>query len=328
MSSDKEKKEVLTGRGEGELAEYSNELNKIPLKQFSLVQKKIFMSLFYMVKNATENEIRMDYDYFMELAQVKPRSYDHGIKLIKQTFNKILSLSIAEFETELYDVEFLIFTSRKIIKETREIVVTVNPDYFFLVKDFADEFTKFPLKVGNSFNKYYTIDIYKFLRQYSDTGVWAVTVEDFKKYLNIPEVYGATKIREKIIEPAIEELKSHYSELSFKEVYKRKKKGERGRKKISSYRFFFTKEKRDQWENDKFVEMQKKETNVPEWSEPDYKNMTTDEQKAMMAEEKAKMMARLENIGKEDKEDETEEFNRLKKESDELLGELYGEDKK
>ena len=164
-----------------------------------------------------------------------------------------------------------------------------------MVKDFADEFTKFPLKVGNSFNKYYTIDIYKFLRQYSDTGVWAVTVEDFKKYLNIPEVYGATKIREKIIEPAIEELKSHYSELSFTEVYKRKKKGERGRKKISSYRFFFTKEKRDQWENDKFVEMQKKETNVPEWSNEKYVNTTTDEQRAEMEKKKAEMMAHLEN---------------------------------
>lgn len=311
MSSDKEKKEVLTGRGEGELAEYSNELNKIPLKQFSLVQKKIFMSLFYMVKNATENEIRMDYDYFMELAQVKPRSYEHGIKLIKQTFNKILSLSIAEFETELYDVEFLIFTSRKIIKETREIVVTVNPDYFFLVKDFADEFTKFPLKVGNSFNKYYTIDIYKFLRQYSDTGVWAVTVEDFKKYLNIPEVYGATKIREKIIEPAIEELKSHYSELSFEEVYKRKKKGERGRKKISSYRFFFTKEKRDQWEKDKFVEMQKKETNAPKWSDPDYKNETPEDKKPLLEEYKQVCIAMSETK-------DEDELERLYKRKDEL----------
>ena len=299
MSSNEEKKAVLTGRGEGELAEYSNELNKVPLKQFSLVQKKIFMSLFYMVKNATENEIRMDYDYFMELAQVKPRSYEQGIKLIKQTFNKILSLSIAEFETELYDVEFLIFTSRKIIKETREIVVTVNPDYFFLVKDFADEFTKFPLKVGNSFNKYYTIDIYKFLRQYADTGVWAVTVEDFKKYLNIPEVYGATKIREKIIEPAIEELKPYYSELSFVEVYKRKKKGERGRKQISSYRFYFTKEKRDQWENDKFVEMQDKKTNVPKWSKPEYKNETTEEEKVELGKKKAEMMGRLENLDKD-----------------------------
>lgn len=41
-----------------------------------------------MVKNATENEIRMDYDYFMELAQVKPRSYEQGIKLIKQRLIK------------------------------------------------------------------------------------------------------------------------------------------------------------------------------------------------------------------------------------------------
>ena len=40
------------------------------------------------------------------------------------------------------------------------------------------------------------------------------------------------------------------------------------------------------------------------------------------------MMERLEKIGKEDKEDETEKFNRLKKESDELLKEFYGDDKK
>ncbi len=34
----------------------------------------------------------------------------------------------------------------------------------------------------------------------------------------------------------------------------------------------FTKEKRDQWKNDKFVEKQKKETNSPRWSKPNYTN--------------------------------------------------------
>ena len=134
------------------------------------------------------------------------------------------------------------------------------------------------------------------MRQYADTGVWAVTVEDFKKYLNIPEVYGATKIREKIIEPAIEELKSHYSELSFKEVYKRKKKGERGRKKISSYRFFFTKEKREQWENDKFVEMQKKETNVPDYYNPGYKKQPLTPEQQKYADE---LKTKIENMKKD-----------------------------
>ncbi|MFS9180208.1 hypothetical protein QM864_09730, partial [Streptococcus australis] len=71
-----------------------------------------------------------------------------------------------------------------------------------------------------------------------------------------------------------------------------------------------------------------KKTNVPDYYKPDYKNMTTDDEKAELEKKKAEMIARLENVGNEDKEDETEEFNRLKKESDELLKEFYGEDKK
>lgn len=277
-----------------EVAKYSNDFNAVPLKDFSLVQKKILMTLIWLIKETDGSDITIDYDRFISLAQSKPRSLEEGIRLIRQTFRKILSLSITEIETETSYEEFMLFTARKVDKKNGEITVRVNPDYFSLIKDFANEYTKFPLQIGNSFSKQYTIDIYKFLRQFADTGFWVVTVENFKRYLAIPDSYGATKIREKIINPALEELKKYYPNLRLEEVKAKRKRGERGRPKVTSYRFHFDKEARDAWEDDKYGS-KVKETNVPKWSNPEYKNTTSEEKKAEMKQQKAEMLAKLDD---------------------------------
>lgn len=275
-----------------EVAKYSNDFNAVPLKDFSLVQKKILMTLIWLIKETDGSDITIDYDRFISLAQSKPRSLEEGIRLIRQTFRKILSLSITEIETETSYEEFMLFTARKVDKKNGEITVRVNPDYFSLIKDFANEYTKFPLQIGNSFSKQYTIDIYKFLRQFADTGFWVVTVENFKRYLAIPDSYGATKIREKIIKPALEELKKYYPNLRLEEVKAKRKRGERGRPKVTSYRFHFDKEARDAWEDDKYGS-KVKETNVPKWSNPDYKNTTSEETKIELEKQKKEMLGRL-----------------------------------
>ena len=277
-----------------EVAKYSNDFNSVPLKDFSLVQKKILMTLIWLIKETDGSDITIDYERFIYLTQAKPKSLEDGIRLIRQTFRKILSLSITEIETETSYEEFMLFTARKVDKQNGEITVRVNPDYFSLIKNFANEYTKFPLQIGNSFSKQYTIDIYKFLRQFADTGFWVVTVENFKRYLAIPDSYGATKIREKIINPALEELKEFYPNLRLEEVKAKRKRGERGRPKVTSYRFHFDKEARDAWEDNKYSS-KVKETTVPKWSKPDYVNDTSEEKKAEMNQQKAEMLAKLDD---------------------------------
>ena len=65
-----------------------------PLKDFSLVQKKILMTLIWLIKETDGSEITIDYERFIYLTQAKPKSLEDGIRLIRQTFRKILSLSI------------------------------------------------------------------------------------------------------------------------------------------------------------------------------------------------------------------------------------------
>lgn len=76
----------------------------------------------------------------------------------------------------------------------------------------------------------------------------------------------------------MEELKKYYPNLRLEEVKAKRKRGERGRPKVTSYRFHFDKEARDAWEDDKYSS-KAKETNVPKWSKPNYVNETSEEKK-------------------------------------------------
>lgn len=278
-----------------EVAKYSNELNKLPLRGMNLNQKKVFATFLWMIKETSGEVIEMDYDKFMELTQTKPRSLSAGREIVKNTIKKVMSLSIAEISTDKSDVFFPFFVDAEISKESGDIRVAINPRYAHYIKDFATAFTTLPLEIHNSFRGEYTGDIYKFFRQYSDTGFWAVTVEDFRKYLAIPSSYNLGMIAKQIIDPAIEELKGHYPELRYDKIYEKKKRGQRGRPKVSSLRFYFTKEGRENWIEGKYEDLgeTEKQTNVPEWSNEDYKNETSPEKQKELAQMKSEMLSRL-----------------------------------
>ncbi len=87
-----------------------------------------------------------------------------------------------------------------LIKILRDISSSRNLDYFYLIKDFANEYTvhrwqsAIVLKGGNDW------EIMGLLRQYADTGVWAVvqrTLRDMR--VKVPENYGVAKVRDKVI---------------------------------------------------------------------------------------------------------------------------------
>ncbi len=71
-----------------------------------------------------------------------------------------------------------------------------------MIKDFANEYTKFPADWETaSVNN--ILSISTILRQFADTGFLGRDIENFKRYLAIPDSYGA-KVG-KIINPALED---------------------------------------------------------------------------------------------------------------------------
>ena len=52
----------------------------------------------------------------------------------------------------------------------------------------------------------YTKTIYRYLKQYRQTGRWCIRYDDFKELLGIPESYKAGNIDQRILKPIIKEL--------------------------------------------------------------------------------------------------------------------------
>ncbi len=211
----------------------------------------------------------------------------------RQTFRKILSLSITEIETEtnLRRI-YVVHGQEKLTNKMGEITVRVNPDYFPLIKTSANEYTKFPLQIGIvSVNNIPSI-VYKFLRQFAGHSVFWADGRKLQTLFEDPDSYGATKIRGKIINPALEELKEFYPNLRLEEVKAKRKEENVVKPKVTSYRFHFDKEARDAWEDNKAAQSKEKNKRT-KWSKPDYVNETSEESRNEAT--KAEMLAKLDD---------------------------------
>ena len=68
------------------------------------------------------------------------------------------------------------------------------------------QFTRFELEEFVNLSGTYAKTIYRFLKQYRQTGVWRVKYKDFIELLGIPESYRATNIDQQILKPVIKQL--------------------------------------------------------------------------------------------------------------------------
>ena len=121
----------------------------------------------------------------------------------------------------------------------------------------------------------------------------------FKLLLDMPTSYKSCHIDRLVLKPILEQLSPYFEDLKVKKI-KSKKRGNP----VLAYEFTWKKEVTGTYDPDKFNKPKpepkkasksksSKKTNVPKWSNSDYKNETTDEEKAELEKKKAEMMARL-----------------------------------
>jgi hypothetical protein len=84
----------------------------------------------------------------------------------------------------------------------------------------------------------YVKKFYMQMKQFRTTGKWIVSLEEFRRLLDIPEKYRISHIDKKVLEPITEELKEKYGVYVLKK-YDNKK---RGRPSVSGFEFTFIKD--------------------------------------------------------------------------------------
>lgn len=217
-----------------EIVKYNNKMNKIPLKNFEKIDMNFFYAICSKVKNVGSDQVEIPFDDLKEMT-----GYDQSQNRLVNDLDRMNSKLIqcrGRFEDEDEIVYFNLFSTFRIVKSRKVLKIRVNPDFTWLMNNIVKEFTSFELQEYVSLTNIYAKALYRLLKQWKTKGrTPEYSVADFKELLATPD-YPPMKLRDKVIKPAVEEIKTvkGFETLWCEVVYARK----RGRP-VQGYIFHF-----------------------------------------------------------------------------------------
>lgn len=189
-----------------EVVKYSNELHELKFNSMNEAQQNVFFTLLQQFRKASGDTLELDFNKLFELAQIS-----QGTNYRKEILDKIGKLQEFKFRYQINELgdlrQDVIFPSIETDSKNKVLRIRVS-------RGFKERYINSPLKGWTRYelaefvnlSGTYTKTIYRYLKQYRQTGRWRIRYDDFKELLGIPESYRATNIDQQILKPALKEL--------------------------------------------------------------------------------------------------------------------------
>lgn len=214
-------------------------------KKISVVAKRIVAKVFEQVKT---NDHQFKPFYRIHISEVVPADADmsSAYKAVRQSFDE-LAQQVWFFEDEVkqkFIPKHLLDTTKTEKDEGFEcgynngwITVVINKSLEPYLIQLVRSFTIYDLKYYMTFKSWYSMQMYEKLSHFKDTGVWYVSVEEFRKQMDCVDKYPETKdlVKYTLSEP-IKELEP--TNLAFDYTLQKPDKiFGRGRKPVTGFHF-------------------------------------------------------------------------------------------
>lgn len=223
-----------------EIVKLSNQFNNQALRKFNAVHLDLLMAICSRVKEQGTNEVIFTFDDLRKLTKLNKNLTNAELtEQIVEVNKRLLALNFM-FEDEEKVIQFALFTRFITDKKEATLNVAVNQEFAFLLNDLTSEFTRFELEQFADLKSSYAKECYRRLKQYRQTGMWHVSVSDFRRLLDVPKSYQTRDLNKRVITPILDELHP-LMHLTLERRYKKTSNG-RGRGKLDSFIWRFDRE--------------------------------------------------------------------------------------
>ncbi|NLZ74135.1 MAG: replication initiation protein, partial [Bacteroidales bacterium] len=194
------------------------------------------------VKEKGTELVVYDFESLKRLSKYEQTSNEVFVKDLESTYDKLIKTSMKLTDGNVIEV-FNLFQRYKIDKNTKTIEIAVSDYFKYILNDLNinGNFTRYLLKEYTQIKSTYSKAIFQRLKQWKSTGIWEVSIEDFRTLLSIPDSYKMGNIDQRILIPAIEDLSSHFEELKVFKLDNKKRLSGKGRP-VKTIRFTFKKQ--------------------------------------------------------------------------------------
>lgn len=231
-----------------QIVRYGNDLIRtLPLNQLNENELNLFMTICAsLTRNSDSAFDYLSLNWFKELMGIgKNITNDELKQLFASTFKKLNANYIKIEKNEKSCIYFRMFESfgYDFNPKGKEFVFyKLSGTFKKFFCDLVKEFTTFYLLEMTSIKGIYAKRLFMLLKQFRKTddpvdhGIWK-TVDDWIELLGVPNGYAKYKLMNRIITPAVEELKTynHFEDLIVKKTIVNKK--------LKAIGFYWTKEK-------------------------------------------------------------------------------------
>jgi len=204
------------------IVKYHNDLNELTFQRFGQVDFDFFMVLCSKLKDSGSNRLVISFDEFKKLAGYSPKNSEARFINSLQSMNQKQLLSTGLIRQGNKIKQFVLFTEFEIDPDEKIITAKVNSDYMYILNEVTKNFTRFELEEFIRLESKYSKTLYRLLKQFRTTGIYRVTLDEFKRLFGVSKGYSNRLILDKIINPSVKALAKHFGSLECKVLYEKK----------------------------------------------------------------------------------------------------------
>lgn len=177
------------------------------VKEYNPIQLKIFYNILYVYKNEVQYaKVDKDEEICVKLEEIKKIS---GKKHITQDYIKEIITKMPN------DIKFMkgndfwkvgVFEYIKYCYEYGEIQFKITDKFSEILTEMLDKYTIIEMHNLSKLRSSYSIRLYELGRRYINQKHYAMKIDDFKKYFDVPRSYKMGHIDQKILTPAVKDL--------------------------------------------------------------------------------------------------------------------------
>ena len=310
-----------------EVVKHHNDLNTVIMRKWTAEEMNFFFAIIAKARDKGASDLVFDKYQLAELANYSIEHNKRFYDTMDSLANNISQLRYIEKTKN--SIEYMpLFTRFKVEWEEdlsdMQAQVSVSPLFEYILNKLSANFTQYELQEFTSIRSTYAKTAYRLLKQWRTVGRKEFKIDEFKLLLDMPSSYKSSEIDRAVITPILKQLSPYFEDLKVKKI-KSKKRGNP----VLGYEFTWEKEVVGTYDPDKFNKPKpepkkasksksSKKTNVPKWSNPEYKNTTSEDKKLVLAEYKQICLEMSETKDK----DKLKRLNERKNELTKLLKQL------
>ncbi|PDW44027.1 replication A protein [Helicobacter pylori] len=241
---------VTTPKGETYIT-YHNNANKVNLGKLSEREANLLFAIFQRLKDQGNTLIRFEPQDLRRMIMVKSNLTNR--QLLQVLKNLLDNISGANFwiirehveNGEVYEdhTSYMLFKQfeiriRKPTQTIEYLDVQLNDNYQYLLNNLGmgGQYTSFKLLEFQRVRGKYAKTLYRLLKQYKSTGILSVEWSQFRELLDIPKDYEMRNIDQKVLTPALRELREIYP---FEHLSYKKERKSHDKRKVTHIDFYF-----------------------------------------------------------------------------------------